>query len=217
MTRRFPDLRFGFLEGGAGWGAMLYADLIGHWEKRNGRALTHTDPRTLDRQLLMAMAERYGYADILATLTARDGWPFPDGHTLTGGLAELDDFAACRIERKQDWQDLFVTPFFFGCEADDPINAWAFDRRVNKLGARLNALYGSDIGHFDVPDMMQVVPEAYELVEHELITAEDFRDFTFGNAVRLWGTQNPRFFEGTRVAGPAAALLAAPTPEARVA
>ena len=28
----------------------------------------------------------------------------------------------------------------------------------------------------------------------------DFRDFTFANAVRLWGQQNPRFFEGTRVA-----------------
>jgi hypothetical protein len=41
------------------------------------------------------------------------------------------------------------------------------------------------------------------------ITADDFRDFTFANAVRLWGTQNPRFFEGTRVAKQAAAVLAA--------
>ena len=40
-----------------------------------------------------------------------------------------------------------------------------------------------------------------------LITADDFRDFTFTNAVRLWGKQNPRFFEGTRVAKEAAALL----------
>src|SRR5205807_5959665 len=29
------------------------------------------------------------------------------------------------------------------------------------------------------------------------------------NAVRLWGTQNPRFFEGTRVAKEAVAILAA--------
>jgi hypothetical protein len=28
--------------------------------------------------------------------------------------------------------------------------------------------------------------------------------------VRLWGTQNPRFFEGTRVAKEAAAVLNAP-------
>jgi hypothetical protein len=41
------------------------------------------------------------------------------------------------------------------------------------------------------------------------ITAQDFRDFTFANAVRLWGTQNPKFFEGTRVAKEAAVVLAA--------
>lgn len=52
------------------------------------------------------------------------------------------------------------------------------------------------------------MPEAYELVEDGHITAGDFRDFTFENAVRLWGTQNPRFFEGTRVAKEAAAVLA---------
>src|SRR5262249_6589978 len=39
VTRRFPDLNFAFLEGGVGWACMLYADLIGHWEKRNGRAI----------------------------------------------------------------------------------------------------------------------------------------------------------------------------------
>jgi hypothetical protein len=53
------------------------------------------------------------------------------------------------------------------------------------------------------------LPEAYELVEDGHITGDNFRDFTFANAVRLWGTQNPRFFEGTRVAKEAAAVLAA--------
>ena len=68
-------------------------------------------------------------------------------------------------------------------------------------------MFGSDIGHFDVPDMLRPLPEAYELVEDELITSADFRDFTFANAVRLFGTQNPRFFEGTAVAKEAAAVL----------
>jgi hypothetical protein len=58
-----------------------------------------------------------------------------------------------------------------------------------------------------VPDMTEVVPEAYEAVEKGLMTADDFRDFTFGNVVRLFGRGNPRFFEGTRVAKEAAALL----------
>ena len=55
---------------------------------------------------------------------------------------------------------------------------------------------------------MRDVPEAYELLEDNLVSAEDFRDFTFANAVHLWGTQNPRFFEGTAVARAAAEELA---------
>jgi hypothetical protein len=155
----------------------------------------------------MNLAQKFGYDEHVAALRARDGWPDPDAVNLTGQLAELDDFAACKIERKEDWRDLFVTPFYFGCEADDRVNAWAFNRRANPFGAKLNAIFGSDIGHFDVPDMLAVLPEAYELVEKDLLTAEDFRDFTFANAVRLWGTQNPKFFEGTAVAKEAAAVL----------
>ena len=109
--------------------------------------------------------------------------------------------------RKEDWVDLYAKPYYFGCEADDRMNAVAFGKGM-PFGARINAIFSSDIGHFDVPDMLQPVPEAYELVEDGLITPADFRDFTFANAVRLWGTQNPRFFEGTRVAKQAAAVLA---------
>ena len=39
VTRRFPDLKFAFLECGVGWACTLYSDLLGHWEKRNVRAL----------------------------------------------------------------------------------------------------------------------------------------------------------------------------------
>jgi predicted TIM-barrel fold metal-dependent hydrolase len=217
VTRRFPTLRMGFLEGGVAWACMLYADLIGHWEKRSREALEHTDPRALDRALLGELAQKYGSPEMVATLKARDGWPDPDAVKATGGLENLDDFAACRIESKRDLHDLFVPRFYFGCEADDRMNAWAFDRRVNPGGARFNAIFGSDIGHFDVPDMREVLPEAYELVEDGLITADDFRDFTFANAVRLWGAGNPRFFEGTAVARAAAAVLAeAPAPAGRV-
>jgi hypothetical protein len=67
---------------------------------------------------------------------------------------------------------------------------------VNPFGARLNAIFGSDISHFDVPDMREVLPEAFELVEDGLITSDDFRDFTFANAVRLWGEVNPAVLSG---------------------
>ena len=88
------------------------------------------------------------------------------------------------------------------------MNATAFGRN-NPFGSKLNAIFSSDIGHFDVIDMRDPLTEAYELVEDGHITADDFRALTFTNAVKLWGTQNPRFFEGTRVAKEAAAILAA--------
>jgi hypothetical protein len=31
VTRRFPELRFAFLEGGVGWASQLFGDLIEHW------------------------------------------------------------------------------------------------------------------------------------------------------------------------------------------
>lgn len=205
VTRRFPELRFAFLEGGVGWGAQLFGDLMEHWERRNIKALDNMRPDRLDRQKLMSLIEKYGYEEHAAALRERDGWPDPELH-LTGGVDNLDDFAACKLTRKQDWIDLFVTPYYFGCEADDRMNATAF-LKLNPFGAQLNAIYSSDIGHFDVIDMRDPLPEAYELVEDGFLSADNFRDFVFENAVRLWGTQNPRFFEGTAVAKEAAAVL----------
>lgn len=206
VTRRFPDLNFAFLEGGAGWGCQLFADLIEHWERRGAKGIAYMDPKKLDRGLLKSLVDKYGYGDIAAELERRGGWPAAEEDEPTGGVAELDDFAAAKIERKQDWIDLYAKPYYFGCEADDRMNHVAFGKG-NPFGARLNAIFSSDIGHFDVPDMLSPVPEAHEMVEDGLITADDFRDFTFANAVRLWGQQNPRFFEGTRVAKEAAAVL----------
>jgi hypothetical protein len=56
--------------------------------------------------------------------------------------------------------------------------------------------------------MTDVVPEAYELVEHGLLNDGDFRDFMFANAVRFWGEVNPDFFKGTSVERAAAEVLA---------
>jgi len=206
VTRRFPELRFAFLEGGVGWACQLFGDLCEHWERRNRKALEHMDPRKLDRALLMNLAEKYGDPDVAEALRARDGWPDHEPE-LTGGVADLDDFSACKINRKEDWIDLFVKPFYFGCEADDRMNATAFGKG-NPFRSKLNAIYSSDVGHFDVIDMRNPLPEAYELVDEGHITKDNFRDFVFANTVHLWGTQNPKFFEGTMVAKAAAAELA---------
>jgi hypothetical protein len=202
VTRRFPQLNFGFLEGGVGWAAQLFGDLIEHWERRNAAALERMDPKKLDRKLLTDLVLKYGYDDMAEALRERDGYPNPEAH-LTGGRGDLDDFVAS----KEDWIELYTKPYYFGCEADDRMNVCAFSR-TNPFGAQLNAIYSSDIGHFDVIDMRDPLPEAWELVEDGLISEDNFRDFTFSNAVRLWGTQNPCFFDGTVVAKEATAVLA---------
>jgi predicted TIM-barrel fold metal-dependent hydrolase len=208
VTRRFPNLRFAFLEGGVGWASTLYSDLIGHWKKRNPKALGDIDPANLDREALIGLFRQYGTngaADLAEHL--RHEPPEPSPKTGDPDIS-LDDFAACNIEHPEDIRELFVPNFFFGCEADDPANAWAFRRNANPYGSRLGAVFGSDIGHFDVPDMTQVLPEAYELVEDGLIGDDDFRDFVLVNPVKLWAGTNPNFFKGTAVEGAAAKLLA---------
>ncbi len=206
VTRRFPGVKFAFLEGGVGWACQLLADLIEHWEKRNLQGLEAVNPKNLDRDAVMRLAQEYGSADFIEAL--RHGNPDREGLGATGGISHLDDFSACQIEQKTDLRDLFTRNFYFGCEADDRMTAWAFNRRHNPMDARLYALFGSDIGHFDVADMTHVVPESYELVEDGLISEDDFRDFMFANPVRFWGEADPDFFKGTVVAKEAEALLA---------
>jgi hypothetical protein len=195
VTRRFPTLKFAFLECGVGWGCSLYADLIGHWKKRNLRALENYNPANLDPEQLLDLYQRYGdrlvqdhISEVLTEFGPRER---------AGDPALLDDWRNCGITKAEDFYDLFVPHFYFGCEADDPMNARAF--QGNPFGARLRAIYSSDIGHWDVPDMRAVVEEAYELVEQGLMTEEDFRDFMFVNPVTLWTGMNPDFFRGTAV------------------
>jgi hypothetical protein len=100
-----------------------------------------------------------------------------------------------------------VPNFYFGCEPDDPVNVWAFRAQANPFNVELRALMGSDIGHFDCVDMADVLTEAHELVDEGLLTEEDFRDFVFGNSVRLWAGSNPEFFKGTVIEKQAADYL----------
>jgi len=201
VTKRFPELRVALLEGGVGWAASLYADLVGHWEKRNLSAIRENlDPALLDQAEFARLAEQYGAVGpatqgmIEGALLTTPG----QGHHRPSD-AELDEFAAIGIERAEEIKDLFVPSFFFGCEADDPLNAVAFMPKLLPFGAKLSAIYGSDIGHFDVPDMREVLAEAIEPLDKGIMSPEDFRDFVFVNATRFYTDTNPDFFEGTVV------------------
>jgi hypothetical protein len=113
--------------------------------------------------------------------------------------ATIDEFADSGIDGPDDVARIFSEQLFFGCEADDPLNAVAFGREFLPLDAQLNAFLGSDIGHWDVPDQRRVLPEAWELVEHGCMSRKDFRDFAFRNVTRMMCDVNPSFFEKTSV------------------
>lgn len=204
VPHRFPQLAFGLLEGGVSWACQLYADLLGHWEKRNAKAIHHLDPARLDQALVMRLFEQYGDAHFHKDVPGL----FESFAKLEPEPPFLDEWEACGIEKAEDIRDQFVSGFFFGCEADDPGVAAAFDRRRNPLGAVLNAMFSSDLGHWDVPDMTEILPEAFELVEDGLIDEAQFRDFVFANPVRFYGRLNPDFFAGTRIEAEAAKFLA---------
>src|SRR5262249_42553243 len=131
------------------------------------------------------------YLALAAEMKAAPGDPDPRA---------VDDFAASGIADAAEIVDVFTRSFYFGCESDDPLSALAFDGGLLPGHARLNAGFGSDIGHWDVPDMRGVLPEAWELVEDGHLDADAFRDFTFGNVVRFFTAANPEFFAGTAVA-----------------
>lgn len=197
VTRRFPDLRLALLEGGVSFGTRLLNDLIGHFEKRNQEAIQNYNPAHFDRALFESLLDRHG-------ARFREMGGGPDIQELAfgtpSGQAEPDDeFAPCELANASEIPDLFTKNFFFGCEADDPLIHHAFDPKGLPKGVQLSTLYGSDIGHWDVPDMRDVLHEAWEGVEEGRLDRDQFRAFTFENAVRFYTDTNPRFFEGTRI------------------
>jgi hypothetical protein len=199
VPARFPSLRFAFLEGGVAWAASLYADFLGHFAKRSRNAIAHYDPANLDRAALGKLFAEWAPPQLERRLDRLDEALLmlsdPDEDR-----AALDEFAASGIERPEDLREIFTRRFFFGCEGDDPLTALAFRTELHPLGARLPAIFASDVGHWDVPDARAVLAEAWELVEHGHLGEAEFRALTFDNAVALFAGTNPDFFEGTAVA-----------------
>src|SRR5262249_51621480 len=158
----------------------------------------HYNPRHLDRDRLDGLVRDYGSPAFVAALD-RLGPTLPFLSDPNEDDAGLDEFEASGIRSPDDVVDVFTRQFHFGCEADDPTNAFAFGRSALPFGARLPAMFASDIGHWDVPDVRQVVPEAWELVEDGHLDESDFRAFVCDNVRSLFCSTNPSFFNGTTV------------------
>ncbi len=196
VTRRFPKLKVAFLEGGVAWGCSVFSDLIGHWEKRNKDIIHEFNPEHLDFAKIGEYLQQHGGDKYYSRFDEfKRNWGKAQIYT----PEVLDDFAAAKIEKKRDIYDLYVPNYYFGCDADDPTTMYAFAEKSNPFHAKLNAILASDISHFDVLDMSEILEEAYEMVEEKGMSEEDFRAFTFSNAVDLWTGTNRDFFKGTVV------------------
>lgn len=209
VTRRFPTLKFAFLEGGSAWGASLYADILWHWETRNREILQNNNPKAVDRELLVELFTRYGGEQVHGKLDQiGDGLGFHGKLFSPEDPGELDEFAAAGIERPEDVRDRFLNHFYFGTESDDTRVASAFNMKANPFGDRVKAFLGSDSGHWDVPDITAVTANAYSMVEREIITEEDLRYFLSIHPLELYTSLNRDFFKGTGVEKAAEEYLA---------
>jgi hypothetical protein len=169
---------------------------VHRWEKRNRKAIRELveGARASADDFLRLLDER-GDEALRGRLE-----DMPHAIQMQLGMTEApDDFAACQIESVDDVEELFVERFYFGCEADDPSAVWAMNTATNPGGVQLRALLGSDMGHWDVPDVRGILPEAWELVERGQLSREDFRRFVCDFPREFFAGVNPRFFEGTTV------------------
>ena len=198
VTRRFPDAVIAFQECGVSWATTLLADLVEHWEKRNLDTMhARFDPQLLDLPELRRYVTEYapelleGVDDVDAALRGAMLWGRPP--------EQFDEFAAMQVSSERDIIDLAAPRMWFGCEADDRTVVAAFAEH-NGLEVDLNVMLGSDISHFDTPDMDAVVPSARRLVDKGLLSPDRLRALLCDNAMRLFSHADPDFFTGTAVA-----------------
>jgi hypothetical protein len=204
---RFPGLNFAFLEAGVAWAVNTCIDLMLLFTKFGREGLERDlHPRNLDPALLRELFDEYATGEHFRGRVDRifdenNHWPNQPGMTADDLILRAegwDEFAAAHMTSPDQIRDLFSSRFYFGCESDDPTVRWAFDER-SSMGARFQPSFSSDISHFDVTDMTEVLEEAHELVEHDLIDEQAFRELVFSNPVALHGKMNPNFFKGTVV------------------
>ncbi|MEH1948626.1 MAG: amidohydrolase, partial [Nostoc sp.] len=205
VTKRFPQLRVAMLEGGADWGARVYIHLVDRFLKRNIKALENYNPALTNADELFEIFERYGAEVTQGHSLDKDeltktvlGASF-SRHSRAPIGSELNDFAAAGIETIEDIRDRWVNSFFFGSESDDRTIATAFNDKANPLGVKINAIYSSDVGHWDVPDLTSPLAESWDLVQEGVISEADFKSYVFANPYKFYTQANPDFFKGTAI------------------
>jgi predicted TIM-barrel fold metal-dependent hydrolase len=207
VTRRFPQLRVGLIEGGAGWGADVFTHLVDRWLKRGRVAVEKYNPANTDKDYLYALYEKYG-EDL--NQNGRHFTKEEISHLAFGARGEyyvnrteterdIDDYALAGITSVEDIRDRYIPNFYFGTEADDRTLGYAFDTRSTPLNAQVNMFYSSDIGHWDVPEINTILADTFQLVEEGVISAANFKQLVHTGPYNFYTANNPDFFKGTAV------------------
>ena len=193
VFHRFPQLRIGFLEGGAGWALQMLISLVEHFEKRGPHGLTFRDPAGIDGPLFDRLVEEHA-----GPMPVVDGF----GSHFKQMLATpevVNDFELAGIEEAGDIVRQITSQCFIGCEADDALAGVAFDTSRWPGDAPLRPMFSSDMGHWDVAHMHEVLPEAVEHVERGWMNPGQLRAFLCDNVVQMCMDVDPGFFDGTAV------------------
>ena len=61
--------------------------------------MEEVDPRNIDSRVLLDLTEKYGGEAFTAALKRQSGQFFPGEEKLTDGIANLDDYSACKISQ----------------------------------------------------------------------------------------------------------------------
>ena len=205
VTERFPQLRIALLEAGAAWGANVLTHLVDRFEKRGNEHIQQYNPANVDRELVLSLYRQYGqelfrgrdYSDdeILEHIF---GIILPS-HYREQNPQDINDFALAKVQNKQDIFDRWVPNFYFGNEADDCTIVGALHPQATPFNQKINALFSSDSGHWDVPELTEPLAETWDLVKEGAITEADFKALVFDNPYRFYTANNPNFFKGTQV------------------
>jgi len=205
VARRFPTLNFAFLEGGAGWACDVFRGLDSRLKKRSGKALENYNPANIDQKLAEELLNRYGgrLAGRFAQAHLAEYNALAPTISLDGinreQLDNVDEWKASGIRTREELMDVFSRQFYFGCEADDPTAGLAYQGMGTPRKTPLRAMFSSDLGHWDVVDMLAILPEAFELLDDGLLDERQFRQFMFSHTAAQHATMNPDFFKGTVV------------------
>ena len=174
-------MRIALLEAGAAWGTNVLTHLVDRFEKRGNDHVQQYNPANIDRQLIIDLYRQHGqelfkgreYSDdqiIESVFGVASAFRFREQKA-----EDINDFALAKIQNKQDIFDRWVPNFYFGNEADDRTIVGALHPQATPFNQKVNALFSSDSGHWDVPELTEPLAETWDLVQEGAITAEDFK------------------------------------------